>query len=133
VLVVNHLIPPQVEADCHGDQEDDARSAEEARFKAAFEAEEGGVDLVGLAQIGEAESELPAAGGDPVDEDRQDDNGEDVAAEELVKGQIEEIEGEWLVKDGVVPCGGGGGEPAGAGEADDGPGVDGRGGNQVRE
>ena len=69
VVVVDHLVAPQEEPERQGQQQHHGGAAQEARFQAAFQPEEAGIELTGFAQVREAVAQLPAARRHPVDQD----------------------------------------------------------------
>ena len=133
VLVVDHLVAAQVELECEGEQQDDTGATQEARFQAAFQVKDPRVEFPRVAQVRHSVAQLPAARCQPVHQNAEDDQRQNIAAQQRVERKIEQIEGERLVEHGVAPGGGGGRQSARAGEADHGPVVDGAGGDKPAE
>jgi hypothetical protein len=106
VLVIDHFVARQKEADRHGEEQHHSGAAQEARLQAALEPEERRVQLAGVADLREAVAELPTARCDPIEQDAKDHDAQHVAAHHEVKREVEEIEGERLVKYRVLPTGG---------------------------
>ncbi len=133
MLVVDHLIAAQEEPHGQRQQQEHRGAAQEARFQAALQPEEAGIDFARLAQVGEAVAQLPGARRHPVEQDAEDHQRQHVAAQQVVERQIEEIERERLLKYGVMPAGSRGTDAACAGEAHHRPGVDGGSRHEIAE
>ena len=133
VQVVNHLVAAEVELHDHGEQQRHCGAAQEPRFQAAFQLEKAGVHLAGVDQVRKPVAQLPAARGGPVNQNRKDHQRQDITAQQVVERQIEQIKGERLSENGIVPGGGRRRQTTRAGEADDGPRIDGRSGDEIAQ
>src|SRR5215472_13006236 len=89
--VPDHLEPHQIVARGESNEEERNGPAEEARFEATRKLQERKVhDAAG--HFGQRKAELPSSRGNPIGQDRQDDDGEQITAQIGPERKIEEIE-----------------------------------------
>src|SRR6185295_18997503 len=91
---------------CQGQQRHHGRTAQEFRLEPARRLENTGIDLAHLAEFRDAIAELPGTGSDPINEDRDNDEREQILTQIRVKRQIKKIKCQWPAKNGIVPLGG---------------------------
>ncbi len=113
---------PEVVTSGESDQKESQSAAQEPRFQTAAQAQQGKIERTAH-NLGHREAQLPSARGQPVNDDREDHDGEDEPAQVGPERQIEQIEGDRLAEDGILKAGRVL-ERAAAGEAQDGPVID---------
>src|ERR1700722_16928489 len=87
VLVPYHFKSPEVVTARQCGEEECERDAQEARFEAARQVEQRKIDAA-LQRFGQCEAQLPAARDQPVNQNRENDYREDVAAKIRPEGKI---------------------------------------------
>src|SRR5215472_909363 len=94
MFVEQHAVPGQEETNAESDEEYGAQATEELRLQAAAETEQVQVNLLRVAPVWDASPNLPAAGGEPIDQRRNDDDGERQRQQVGIEWDLKKIERE---------------------------------------
>ncbi len=133
MLVQHHLITPEEESNRQSEQPDQKRAAQKLGFEPALQPENPRIDFAHFAQLGDAIAQLPDARRDPVDQDRDYGDGENILAQIGIEGKIEQIKRERTAEDGIVPASSSLRERAAACIANYDPGIERRAGDDERD